>query len=83
MLACLEACIEAAHPKNVVRDAVSLDGDTLSVQESSYDISEYDRVFIVGGEKAGGAISVVLESILGDRITDGVVVTVNQRRPST
>ena len=74
-LACIDAGIEAAHPEQVVHDSVSLDGDLLRIQDATYDLADYDRVLVVGGGKAGGGVTTALEAVLGDRITDGVVVT--------
>lgn len=74
-LACIEAGIEAAHPERVVHDSVSLDGDTLTIQNATYDLTDYDRLLVVGGGKAGGGVTTALEAVLGDRISDGVVVT--------
>ncbi|SDM78999.1 hydroxypyruvate reductase [Halogranum gelatinilyticum] len=74
-LACIEAGIEAAHPEQVVHDSVALDGDTLTIQSTTYDLADYDRVLVVGGGKAGGGVTTALEAVLGDRVTDGVVVT--------
>jgi glycerate 2-kinase len=74
-LACIEAGIDAAHPEQVVYDSVSLDGDTLTIRDETYDLADYDRVLVVGGGKAGGGVTAALEAVLGDRITDGVVVT--------
>lgn len=73
-LACIDAGIEAAHPRRVVRDAVSVTDDTLRVEESTYALGEFDRVLVVGGGKASGTVAVELERILGDRITKGLVV---------
>lgn len=80
-IACIEAGIDAARPQRVVRDSVSLnesdDGDTLRIADATYDLSDYDRIFVVGGGKAGGGVTTSLEAVLGDRLTDGVVVTVD------
>ncbi len=74
-LACLEAGIRAAHPRQVVADAVSLEGGTLHVEEATYDLADHDRVVVLGGGKAAGGVAAALEDALGDRIDDGVVVT--------
>jgi hydroxypyruvate reductase len=74
-LACIEAGIEAAHPEQVVHDSLSLDGDTLTIQDATYDLADYDRILVVGGGKAGGGVTRALESVLGDQVSGGVVVT--------
>lgn len=74
-LACVEAGIEAAHPRTVIRSAVTLDGECLRVAEAVYDLSDIERVVVLGGGKAAGTVALELETILGDRIDDGVIVT--------
>ncbi|WP_135819855.1 glycerate kinase type-2 family protein [Halostella litorea] len=79
-LACVEAGIEAGHPRTVVRDAVSLDGGTLRIRdaaggEASYDLDGYDEVVVLGGGNAAAHVAAALEAVLGDRIDGGVVVT--------
>ena len=53
-LECVEAGIEAAHPRQVVRSSVSLEGDRLTVADATYDLSEHEEVLLVGGGKATG-----------------------------
>ncbi len=74
-LSCIEAGIEAAHPRTVVREQLALDGETLRIGESNYDLSEYDELLVVGGGKASAQVAVALESLLGDRLDRGAVVT--------
>lgn len=73
-LACLVSGIEAAHPGRVVRETVGLDDDTLRIGTATYDLSEFERLVVLGGGKAAGTISNELADILGTRITAGVVV---------
>ncbi len=74
-LDCIEAGIEAAHPRQVVRSSVSLEGDRLTVADATYDLSAYEEVLLVGGGKATGTVATVLAEILGDRLTGGAIVT--------
>ncbi|WP_121822186.1 glycerate kinase type-2 family protein [Halostella salina] len=74
-LACVEAGIEAGHPRTVVRNAVSVDGDALRVDDRTYDLGDYDEVLVLGGGNAAGHVAAALEAVLGDRIDGGVVVT--------
>ncbi|GAA0252418.1 glycerate kinase [Haladaptatus pallidirubidus] len=74
-LACLEAGIEAAHPKAVIREKTALNDDLLRIGNSRYDLSEYDEIVVLGGGKASAQVAAALESILGERIDRGAVVT--------
>jgi len=74
-LDCIEAGIDAAHPERVLREHVSLDGNTLSVGDAVYDLAEYDEVVAVGGGKATAGVAATLEALLGDALDGGVVVT--------
>ncbi|MFC7068623.1 glycerate kinase type-2 family protein [Halobaculum lipolyticum] len=73
-LACLEAGVAAALPARVVAASISLDGDTLRVGDASYDLTQFDDLFVVGGGKAADGVATALERLLGDRIGDGVVL---------
>jgi len=74
-LACVRAGIEAARPDRVVAEAVSLDDDRLRVGDATYDLSGVTRIVVVGGGKAADGVASALETVLGDRIDAGAVVT--------
>ncbi|ELY44879.1 hydroxypyruvate reductase [Natronorubrum bangense JCM 10635] len=74
-LACLEAGIDAGHPRRVIHEAIALEGETLHVAGATYDCSAYDEIVVLGGGNAAAHVAVALEDVLGDRIDRGVVVT--------
>ncbi|WP_338728653.1 DUF4147 domain-containing protein [Haladaptatus sp. DJG-WS-42] len=71
----LEAGIEAAHPRRVIRDSVSIDGDTLTIAGEAYDLTDIGKIVVLGGGNAAAHVASVLEPILDDRLAGGVVVT--------
>ncbi|AEM59286.1 hydroxypyruvate reductase (plasmid) [Haloarcula hispanica N601] len=73
-LDCIEAAIDAAAPDVATRSAVSREGETLTIGETTYDLDSYSDVVVVGGGKAAGGVTRALESILGDRLSGGHVV---------
>jgi hydroxypyruvate reductase len=73
-LACVRAGVDAARPDRVVAESVRLDDDRLHVDEDTYDLSDVDRVVVVGGGKAADGVATTLENVLGDRIDAGAVV---------
>jgi glycerate 2-kinase len=74
-LACIEAGIEAARPARVMDEALERDGAELAVGDMTVDLDEYGEVVVVGGGKAAAQMAAAIEDVLGDRLTDGVVVT--------
>ena len=76
-LDCIEAGIDAADPATVVPAHLSVDGDQLTVVDETYDLGEYERVVVVGGGNAAATVASALERVLGNRLSDGVVVTDN------
>jgi glycerate 2-kinase len=69
----LESALNAVDPKEAIYHKVKLKGDKLTVEGKTFDLTRFKRVFLVGGGKAGGPMAEAIESLLGDRLTDGVV----------
>ncbi|MGM0398374.1 MAG: glycerate kinase type-2 family protein [Halobacteriota archaeon] len=74
-LSCLEAGIDAAHPERVIRDAVAVDDGRLQVGDATYDLYPYRRILVLGGGNAAAHVANAIESVLGDRLDGGIVVT--------
>lgn len=75
VLDALERGIDAVHPWTVIPDTVSVEGDTLHICGTSYDLRTIDNVYVLGGGKPAGDAAKAIEDILGERITAGAVVT--------
>ncbi|MHB1318450.1 MAG: glycerate kinase type-2 family protein [Anaerolineae bacterium] len=69
----MQAALEAVDPAEAVRLFVRSDGDLLHVADRTYDLADYDHVYVVGAGKADAAMAQAVEALLGDRITDGIV----------
>lgn len=69
----IEVIFESVNPEKAVRRHIRLKKEMLYVNDYSMDLTEIDRILVVGGGKASGAMATALERILGDRITDGIV----------
>lgn len=70
----IEHAIHAADPYAATRNLLKLDGELLSVGHLQYDLREWQHIYVVGGGKASQPIALALEEMLGERITDGLVV---------
>jgi len=71
--AVFKAGLKAVDPIRAVRRYVKRDGDVLTVGERSYDLSKFERVFVVGAGKASAAMGRAVETLLGERITAGLI----------
>lgn len=63
----------AADPTTLVSRAAKVRNGILKVGGLSLRLSDYSRVFVIGGGKASGAMALALEKLLGRWITAGVV----------
>ncbi len=75
-LAIARAGIDAVETSKVLKQVVRRKGETLMVGQKSYRLDRYRRIFVIGIGKAAFDAVRTLESILGSRITDGVVLDV-------
>ncbi|MBD3420860.1 MAG: DUF4147 domain-containing protein [Chitinivibrionales bacterium] len=74
LLDLFNAAIDAVNPCVAVRNVLSLDQTTLSVQDSRpYVLDRYDRICVVGCGKAGAPMAFAVEDVLHERISGGIV----------
>lgn len=69
----LEAALEAVDPEQAIYNALKIDGNILSFEGGSVDLSKINRVIVVGGGKAGGLMAKAVEKLLGEHIESGLV----------
>lgn len=74
MIEILDAGIASADPYLKTKELVSLEGDKLHVGKDLFDLNYYTRIYVLGAGKATYPIAKALDDVLGDRITDGVVI---------
>jgi len=74
VLQMINAALEAANPYHSAKKLIHLSGDQLCVGSSTYDLTNQGKIYVVGAGKASFPIALALEEILGDRITEGLIV---------
>ncbi len=77
-LSIIEAGMDAVQTDAVLRKKISRKNNKLVVGRRQYQLDRYRRVFVVGIGKASLEAAGVLEDLLGNRITDGVVLDVKR-----
>ncbi len=67
----IQAALEAVDPAQAVREAVQREGALLSIAGIEYDLDRFERVYVLGGGKAGAPMAQALAEILGVKLTAG------------
>ncbi|MGD8966461.1 MAG: DUF4147 domain-containing protein [Anaerolineae bacterium] len=70
----IEHAIRAADPYTATMELLDLGHNRLYVGGLEYDLRQWNHIYVVGAGKATQGIALALEEVLGDRITDGLVV---------
>jgi glycerate 2-kinase len=71
----IAAAINRADAEICIKKIVSLDGNKLIIANKTYDLTEFQRVFVIGAGKAVVPMSTAMYEILGNRLTSGIGIT--------
>jgi glycerate-2-kinase len=82
-LAIAEHTLERVNPYAATRRLVHLEGRTLTVGELTYDLSKRGAIYVLGAGKASLPIAYALEDVLGQHITDSLVIVKEGQERST
>ena len=73
-LTILEAGLESINTEIAILNSLKLQNNVLSILGESYDLAKFKKIKIIGFGKTSGKAALALEKILGDKITEGVVL---------
>jgi len=68
------SAIEAVDPEALVHKSLSLKENRLEIADAIVDLDRFKSILVVGAGKAGASMARALEEILGDRISEGIVI---------
>ncbi|MXX03159.1 MAG: glycerate kinase [Gemmatimonadetes bacterium] len=68
-----DAALQAVDPAAAIRRHVVREGNQLNIGGRCCDLDRFENVYVVGTGKAGSVMAGAMESLLGDRLTGGVV----------
>ena len=69
------AGVNGVLPEKLMQSQVKLSGDLLQVAEKRFPLSRFRHIYILAAGKAAASMSRGVEKVLGDKITNGHVVT--------
>src|SRR5512136_870340 len=70
-----QAALAAVDPAEAVYKFASRVGDQILVADRSYNLREFDRVFLIGAGKAAVPMTDAVSEVLRDRLSGGVIIT--------
>jgi glycerate 2-kinase len=77
----LAAAIQAVEPGAAVRKACQLKEDKLLIGERTFELEKFKRIFLIGIGKAALTMTASAQTILGDRVSSGLIVTKKSSTP--
>jgi len=74
LLNIFNSALKAANPYNAVKKTVKITDNRLKVNDSAYDLKEFNRIIVVGAGKGTASMAKAVEELLGDRIGKGLII---------
>ena len=65
-----QAGVDAVQPARLIANAMQVRGDLLTIFDRTFRIGDHGKIAVVGGGKAGAAMALAVEDILGPEIVD-------------
>lgn len=76
VLTLVEEAFTSIQPQNIMESKFVLDGKKLTINDKIFDLSTFQRVFLIGFGKGSAGISKIVEKKLGNNLTAGFVIDV-------
>ena len=69
-----QAGLKAVKPEGAINHFCTLEGSILTIDGQPFNLDSFDEIMILGAGKGGASMAKAMETMLGDRITRGLVV---------
>lgn len=78
----LEEGLTAVKTDQVIKNNLKLSGKILKIKNLSYDLSTFNKIYVIGIGKAAAESVVALDRILGKNITAGIIIDIKTTKIS-
>ena len=68
-----QAGLAAIAPGQAIKSYVQCNKEILKIDGHTYELSAYEKIYVIGAGKAGSSMAKAIEEILGERITSGLI----------
>ncbi len=76
----IDAALSSIQPQNVIKKNVSLSNNVLKIQDKTFNLKDFERIFLLGFGKGSAGLSKHIENVLGDLLTQGFVIDLTQEQ---
>ena len=70
----MNAALSAVDPAEAVSRFVKRNGDALTINGHTYNLKDYEHIYVVGAGKAGTPMASHIATILGSHLTEGIII---------
>ncbi|MBI2031648.1 MAG: DUF4147 domain-containing protein [Candidatus Levybacteria bacterium] len=77
VLELIEAALSSIQPEEVINKNVKLENNKLFINDKTFNIENFDRIFLLGFGKGSAKNSKLIEGKLGGKLTEGFVIDTN------
>lgn len=74
LLTIMESAYEAIDTSVIIEKNVTLKENILTIKDTSFNLEDFDHIYVIGFGKASSLAVKAVEEILGDRISGGIVM---------
>ncbi len=74
LLTIIESGYEAIDTKEIIKKNINIKDSILTIKNQSYDMNNFERLFVIGFGKTSSVAVSAIEEVLGDRIDGGIVI---------
>ncbi len=74
-LSIYNSALQAVDPIYCIKQMCTLENNIFTIKKSNYNLSEFKKIIVIGVGKASASMANALESVLGNRITSGCIIT--------
>ncbi|MEJ2054574.1 MAG: glycerate kinase [Calditrichaceae bacterium] len=70
----IDSAIKTVDPYHLIHDQLSIDRDSLKIQEKRIiNLSEYENIYVIGTGKGAAPMAYAMEELLGNRLKEGAI----------
>lgn len=72
----IEAALSSVQPQNVIQKNFFLNNNILSIRDKTFDLTRFEKIFLLGFGKGSAGLSRYIENTLGNLLTEGYVIDI-------